>query len=235
MNFMNKPRIVLVLLIFVLCTPHLSRSQEHKSFIGYRMGPSFPQGKYYLNDLDQGSYANPGMNFSIEGAWFFKPFLGVGAEISENLHPIDVDNLAYDKVIADPSLESLNLQSEPYEVRTYMAGIYFRWPIYKEKIFIQAKGMGGMIWMRTPNQLHGARFFMGFEHSWWITSARDTKFTFLAGTGIEYYLFDRVGLILNVEYTQAKMEFTFYTGNDSYIKTHYVSYLNTALGISIYL
>ena len=226
---------VLVLLVLVLCTPFIVQSQEHSSFIGYRMGPSIPLGRYYMNDPEVGSYANPGMSFSLEGAWFFKPYLGVGAEISENLHPLDSYNLAYGKVIADPSLESLSLQSEPYEVRTYMAGLYFRWPIYKEKLFVQVKGLGGMIWMRAPDQLYAGTFFMGLKHSWCITSARDKKFGFLAGTGIEYYLFDRVGLILNAEYTKANMQFTYFTADDSYVKTHYVSYLNVVLGININL
>jgi len=233
--FNKLDKLVFVLLFLVFCYVSSTQAQEYRSFVGFRMGPSIPFGKYYLNDLDGGSFANLGVSFSLEGAWFFKSHLGVGAEISENLHPVDEYNLAWAKVVNDPSMESLNLQSEPYEVRTYMAGMYFRWPVSKEKLFVQLKGLGGLIWMRTPNQLHGATFFMGYEHSWWITSATDKKFGFLIGSGLEYYLFERVGLVLNAEYSYANMNFTYYTATDSYVKEHHVNYLNVVLGINVNL
>jgi hypothetical protein len=230
-------RITCFSVFFILLgNANLAFSQEHHSFIGYSMGPSFPVGKYYLNDLQNGSYANPGITFSLVGSWYFLPYLGIGAQISENIHPLDVANLTYDKVVADQFMEQLNLQSEPYEIRTYMAGINFKWPIWKEKIYILAKGMAGMIWMRTPDQLHGATFFMGIEHSYWITSARDKKFAFIAGTALEYSIFERAGLLLSAEYSGRKMEFTYYTSaTSSYEKIHQITYINVALGINLYL
>jgi hypothetical protein len=218
----------LVLFIFF----NLSAQEKH-SFISLQSGPSFPVGKFRLQELSGGSFAEAGLNVTLEGAWFFKSRLGIGANAGLCLHPVNVGALGYEKVLADPFMNDVYIRSDPYRSYFVFAGPYFRFPLV-DKLFFTAKALGGMIYSETPYQLYKAEYEMIGEKWFEITSSGDYEAGFLAGAGLRYDLNGCLGLALNSEFTWNKMDFDFMLPDGS-IRTDekVVSFINLSFGVLI--
>jgi hypothetical protein len=214
-----------------------SFSQEKSGFIGIQSGLSIPVGKYYEKKLDQpaGSFATTGFNVSIEGAWFFKPWLGVGGQFGMDFQPVDVGSLGWEKVIADEFLDSVYIRSDPFRNYTLYAGLYFEKPIVK-RLSVTAKALGGVMLSYTPYQLYKANFFMIGEKWYEITSAGDIEGSFLAGAGLKYSLKNCIGFTLNGEFTYNKCDYDFTTSTGN-IRTdeRVISFVNILLGVFVKL
>ena len=55
-------------------------AQQKPSFIGIQAGTSIPVGKFHGTELNEEGFAQAGFNASLEGAWFFKPWIGLGEQ-----------------------------------------------------------------------------------------------------------------------------------------------------------
>lgn len=216
--------------IMVLSCCTYAQQPGNPFFAGLSLGPSFPVGKYYLNDPDQGSYANPGVALSAQAGWNVNDHWGITVHFGEYLHPIDQEGVVYDKMAADPFIENLLLKSGPFEVRTYTLGLYYRTALYKT-LYISGKAMGGMLWARTPDQLYGASYFGGINYSYTITSAKDLAPSLFTGISLEYEVCYRVRMALESEFVYGNADFTFYTSTSSYESIHHITFINTVLSV----
>lgn len=210
-------------------------AQQKPSFIGIQAGPSFPVGKYQWKTLPEGSFTQTGFSASLEGAWFFRPWLGVGGSAGMHYHPIDVGALGYEKVLADPFLNDMYIRSDPYRSYTLYGGLFFQVPLV-QRLSVTAKALGGMIYTQSPYQLYKATYEMIGEKWYEITSARDYEGSFLAGIGLKYELKNCIGFSLNPEFTYNNMKFNFQT-LDGNIRTtkKVVSFVNLVAGVFLKL
>jgi hypothetical protein len=210
-------------------------AQQKTSFICIQAGPSFPVGKYQWKTLPEGSFTQTGFSASIEGAWFFMPWLGVGGSAGMHYHPVDVGTLGYEKVKADPFLNDMYIRSDPYRSYTLYAGTFFQFPLV-QRLSLTAKALGGMIYTQSPYQLYKATFEMIGEKWYEITSAGDYEGSFLAGAGLKYELKNCIGFSLNSEFTFNTMKFNFLLGDGSIrTDTKVVSFINLSAGVFLKL
>jgi hypothetical protein len=213
----------------------ISYCQERSAFIGLQAGPSIPVGKYHSKELPDGSFTTTGFSTSIEGAWFFLPWLGAGGQAGMSYHPVDVGSLGYEKVMEDPFLDDVYIRSDPYRNYTVYAGLYFDLPLV-QRLSFTSKALGGMLFSKTPYQLYKANYYLIGEKWYEVTSAGDYEFSFLAGAGLKYYLKNCIGFTLNSEFTYNQADFDFITSDGS-IRTdvRVISYLNVVAGVFIKL
>lgn len=208
-------------------------AQQKPSFIGLQAGPSFPVGKFYVKKLPDGSFAQTGFSTSLEGAWFFMPWLGVGGSAGMHLHPVDVRTLGYEKVVADPFMNDVYIRSDPYRSFTLYTGLFFQFPLI-QRLSLTAKALGGMMFAQSPYQLYKADYEMIGEKWFEITSASDFEWSFLAGAGLKYTLKNCIGFSLNTEFTYNTMDFDFELSDGS-IRTDkkVVGFVNVLLGVFV--
>jgi hypothetical protein len=221
--------------LFLLAIVRTAHSQERASFIGLQAGPSIPLGKYHEKELPDGSFTTTGFSTTLEGAWFFLPWLGVGGQAGVSGHPVDVRTLGYEKVQSDPFLDDVYIRSDPYMNYTLYAGAYFEVPLVKRLSFT-GKALGGMLLSKTPYQLYKAEYYLIGERWFEITSSGDYEASFLAGAGLKYLLKNCIGFTLNGEFTYNQADFDFET-SDGTIRTDVkvISYLNVNVGFIIVL
>jgi hypothetical protein len=218
--------------LFISITLALS-AQQKPSFIGIQTGPSFPVGKYHLKTLPEGSFAQTGFSASLEGAWFFLPWMGTGGLAGMHYHPVDVGTLGYEKVKNDPFMNDVYIRSDPYRSYTLYTGLFFQFPLI-QRLSFTAKALGGMIYTQSPYQLYKATYEEIGEHWFEITSAGDYAGSFLVGAGFRYELKNCIGFSLNSEFTYNNMKFDFVTSDGS-IRTDkkVVAFVNLVAGVFI--
>jgi hypothetical protein len=208
-------------------------AQQKPSFVSLQAGPSFPVAKFHGKELPDGSFALTGLSASVEGAWFFKSWLGVGASAGMNLHPVDVGYLGYEKIQDDPFIKDLTIRSDPYLSFSLYSGLFFQFPLV-ERLSVTAKMMGGIIYAQTPYQLYKVEYEMIGDVWNEITSAGDFEGSFLAGAGLRYDLNDCIGFSLQTDYTYNVMEFNFKLSNGTTRTDEMVmSFVNLKAGIVI--
>ena len=207
-------------------------AQDNPSFVSLMSGPSFPVGKFHNKELPDGGFAKLGVNASLEGAWFFKPWAGIGANTSFNLHPVDVGSLGYEKVNADPFMNDITIRSDPYLSLSVYAGLYFNVPLV-QRLSFTAKALGGIIYAQTPYQLNKADYFIIGKDWYEITSAGDIDGSFLAGAGLRYDLNGCIGFALNSDFTYNVMDFNFISALGTRTDKKVMSYVTVLAGLVV--
>lgn len=225
----------ILLIIIFAGVSILAHNQDNSGFAGIQAGPSIPVGGYSSKELPDGGFTTTGFSTSLEGAWFFMPWLGVGGQVGMNFHPVDVGALGYQKVLEDPFLDDVYIRSDPYRNYTFYTGLYFEWPLVNRLSFT-SKALGGILLSYTPYQLYKATYFMIGEKWYEITSAGDLEFSFLAGTGLKYSLKNCIAFTLNGEFTYNQADFDFIaSGGNVRTDEKVISYVNVLLGIVVEL
>ena len=223
-----------ILISYFILSGCIGLSQPASSFFSIRGGFSIPTGKYAGKDSEQASFTVTGFNTSIDGAWFFRPFLGIGGQAGFNLHPVDVSTLGWVKVQNDPFLQDVTIRSEPYQIITGAAGIYGAFSFWK-KFSLQGKLLGGWMWGKTPYQLYKPQYFLTGPDYFEITSAKDKSPMFLGGVGIQYNISSCVGLKAEGEYIASDLSFRFQTATGIRVDQKPVRLVNLTLGLIINL
>lgn len=211
-----------------------AQSQERSSYIELRGGLSVPVGKYGSADLNDGCFTLPGFTVGAEGAWYFKPYFGVGGQFGYNLHPVDVSLLGYEKVLDDPFLNDLAIRSDPYQIITSAVGLFSRWNFWK-KMSVQGKLLGGIMWAKTPYQLYKPEYYAVGPEYFEITSSKDSNFMGVAGLGLQYDLSPCIALKLDGEYQFSQMVFGFNTATGIRYDYRNIGFIVTSLGLIINL
>jgi len=226
-----RNRILFLLMIFLSLQ---SFAQHTNSFISLRSGVSIPLKPYNSHDLEKGSFTQPGLNVSIDGAWFFTTHFGVGGQVGLNLHPIDVSALARAKVDADPFLSDLTIRSDPFRVINAALGVYTQWNIIKS-FSVNAKLLGGILWANTAYQLYKPTYYAVGPDYFEITSSRDHRFFVEPGIGMEYKISSCFALKAEAELLSRTMQFGFNTLQGVRYDRRRVSFINTVIGFVILL
>lgn len=218
---------------FVVSMTLVLSAQTKSSYISLQTGPSFPVGKFKDKKLPDGGFTLTGFSTSLEGAWFFKPWLGAGGSAGIHFHPVDVGTLGYEKVLNDPFMNDVYIKSDPYRSYTFYAGFFFQVPLF-QRLSFTSKALGGMMFTQSPYQLYKAEYEMIGEKWFEITSAGDFEGSFLAGAGLKYELKNCIGFSLNSEFTYNAMDFDFELSDGS-IRTdkRVVAFVNLVGGIII--
>jgi len=227
----NKNRIIIAIFITFFIFRY-GLAQEKPSFAGLGAGFSIPYSKFRSTNLEDGSFALTGLSVNAEGAWFFKPRIGIGGNAGFNLNPVYVSALAWAKVQDDPFLEDLTIRSDPYLTVTAMVRFYTKIPVYKQ-IFVTGKLLGGLLYGKTPYQLYKPQYFLAGPSYYEITSAKDWKFSWQAGAGIQYELSPCIGLVIEAVIMYDQLSFNFKTASEIRTDVHTISIINTNFGIRI--
>ncbi len=228
----NTLRLFIILIVNCLSVG-IGWAQVTNSFAGIRFGAVLPMGQFASHEFGKGGYALLGKSFGGEAAWFINPKIGFGVDFSANQFVFASGYYAEDYKENDPSFNSVEILSEPYKLKTYMVGAYYKVAISR-KLYSTFKLMGGFMTARTPDQFYGVDAFMAGKITFWKTSAYDSKFTFLGGTSLEYRLDERVSLLLQADFTYAEMAFTYITGSSSYINYMQMPVFRLQPGINIH-
>jgi hypothetical protein len=203
--------------IFLICFSVLSlaiTAQDRPAFISLAAGPSFPVGGYKGTEkLTEDGFALTGFNINLEGAWYFLPWMGIGASSGLTINPVDAETLGNGYLESSEFLDKLVIRSDPYLSLAFYPGLFFRFPL-AEKISLTAKATAGLMYSRTPYQLFKAEYYLIGKNWFEVTSAGDYEFSFMAGAGVSYDLTDRIGLLLQGDFTYNEMDFTFLTSGD---------------------
>ena len=226
MNY-RKQILIIALLIFSL----VSIAQKN-SFFSVGSGVSIPAGKYGGIDYDASCFTSTGINLNLEGAWYFLPYLGVGAQVGYNLHPVDVRALGYARVQNDPFLQDVSTRSEAYQMITAGIGPYTSWKLWKELSF-HGKLLAGMIFGKTPYQVFEPTYFIVGPRYEVKTSAQDYGFILIPGIGFQYDVSHCVGLKIDSEFYYHEMIYGFNTGNGTRYDYRTTSFINVTLGLVI--
>ena len=226
-----RSKVIFLLMIFL----HLQSFAQHtNSFISLRSGVSIPLKPYNSHDLEKGSFTQPGINLSADGAWFFTKHYGIGGQAGLNLHPVDVSALSRAKVDADPFLSSLTIRSDPFRIINAALGIYTHWNIGKN-FSVNAKLLGGILWANTAYQLYKPTYFLTGPDYYEITTARDHKFIIEPGIGLEYKISSCFALKADVELLSRTMQFGFNTWEGVRYDRKRISFINAVIGFAIFL
>ena len=220
-----------LIIAFIVTLSFSAFSQEHPSFISLNAGPSIAVGSFHAKDLSGGSFAMTGLALSVQGAWFFREYLGVGGYAGLSMNPVDVQALGYEKVKDDPFLLDMTIRSDPYRMYGAYAG-FFGDHRLTDRLSVTAKLLGGLVFATTPYQLYKPEYFL-VETKWYeITSAGDYAFSLLAGAGIRYRVNPCISLLLQGDFTYHRMQFEFLRG-DGTTRTEdtKIALVNTAFGV----
>lgn len=224
----------IIILAFILNMGLNTMAGDGKSFLMLRSGLSVPVGKYGSNYVDGASYTTIGMSFGGEGAWFFKDYLGVGVDVNYTFHTVNVSALGGAMVASDPFLEDIYIRSEPYTMLSFTAGLYSSIDI-TQKISIQPKLTGGIMFGKTPFQLFEPTYFMLGPEYFKITSSRANGFVIKTGVSIKYSINDCIAVGINSDYSYSPLKFGFITSEGFEYRKKNISFFDFSLGLVIKL
>ncbi len=207
-------------------------AQEKESFAGISAGFAIPYGNFSAAVLPGGSFAITGLAVNAEGAWFLTPKFGIGASVGFHMNPIWTEAQEWVRIQSDPFLYYLSIRSEPFTTVTAMAGGYTKLPIWRNFSFT-GKLLGGLLYGRTPYQLHKSKYIFLGPSYYEITPAKDWKFSWQAGAGIQYDISPCVGLLLEGVIMYDKLSFDFRTADGIRTDIHTIALINTSLGVRI--
>lgn len=220
--------IILGVLFIALNTSVFAQSSGY--YLGINSGFSIPIGEYNNKNLDNGCFTQTGFTVGLEGAWYFKKHLGVGAQFSYALHPVDVGSLGYEKVISDPFLKDLTIRSDPYQIISSAMGLFYKWN-FKSKWSVYGKLMAGVMWAKTPYQLYKPEYFLMGPEYFEITSSRDSNIMGIIGGGIRIDLSPCIALSGGGEFQYSKMKFGFQTASTTRYDYRNIAFINASISL----
>lgn len=211
-----------------------SMAQQKNSFFSVGSGVSIPLGTYGGTDYDESCFTTTGINMNLEGAWYFLPYLGIGAQVGYNLHPVDVRALGYARLQNNPFLLDVTTRSEAYQMITGGIGPYASWNIWKE-LSLHGKVLAGMIFGKTPFQIFEPDYYLTGPTYEVKTSAKDYGFILIPGIGMQYNVSPCIGLKIDSEFYYREMVYGFNTASGLREDYRTTSFINVSLGLVIIL
>ncbi len=224
-----------LLILFFLSIISIGNSQESKSFFTLKGSYSIPVGDFAAYDLEKGCFTTEGISVGAEGAWYVYKNIGIGANFSYSLYSVDAIGIANKKIEDAILLNELYVRSDPYQIITTMAGVYYAVRV-KERFRIEPKLLAGVMFGKSPWQLYEQELYLLGESYYKITSSKARSFAFKAGVSIKYELSSCVALSLFADYSQSDLSYGFYSssGELSY-KDRETAYFDFGLGLVLLL
>jgi hypothetical protein len=205
-------------------------AQTKPHFVGITAGASLPLASYQAQTIEDGCFTTLGVNFCGEGAWFITKKLGFGVHLSWNQHPVNVSALGAARIQANPFLADTYIRSDPWIVKSAMAGAFFQ-QSFKKKFAFTANLLVGISEARTPYQVHEPQYFLVSVPYEIITESIDRSTTWMLGFGIRYELTPCYALVWENNFFSNPFAFIFET-SDGYRTDHKkITFLNSNIGI----
>ncbi len=205
-------------------------AQHNPLTFGLRAGISIPLGDFASNQLDGGSFTTTGLTASGELNYaVFKGF-GVLLQAGIQMHPIDVGALGYARVLDDPFLEDVYIRSEAFQVVHLVGGLSYHRTLLN-RFSANGKVFTGIIFAKTPYQLHKPRYFMVGPDYFEITSARDRSWAYGAGLGIAYRMNDCIRVGVESDFLYSKAAFGFLTADGLRTDWRKISFVSTVFSL----
>lgn len=208
----------------------VGKAQSKLHYIGFKAGVSIPLGAYQSQSIDDWCFTTPGYTVNGEGAWFFSKTFGIGVNLGWNQHPVDVEALGKARVLANPFLSDTYIRSDPYVIKTAMAGIFYLSPINKQ-FSITANVLGGIAEARTPYQVHEPAYFMVNVPYEIITESIDRAPCWMIELGVRYNITPCYALVWENSFFSNPFAFTFNTANGYRTDNKQIAFLNSSFGI----
>jgi len=228
---MNYHRHLLIVLFLIVSSVSIA---QKNSFFSVGSGVSIPVGIYGGTNYDESCFTTAGINLNVEGAWYFLPYLGLGAQVGFNLHPVDVGALGYARVQNDPFLQDVTTRSEAYQMITAGIGPYTSWRLWKDLSF-HGKLLAGMIFGKTPYQVFEPTYFVVGPRYEVKTSAQDYGFILIPGIGFQYDVSPCIGLKIDSEFYYHEMIYGFNTGSSTRYDYRTTSFINVSFDLVVIL
>jgi hypothetical protein len=225
-----KNRFTLFFLVYISIVHLAVNAQTKPHFIGFNAGISIPVGAYQSQNIETGSFTTPGFSFGGDGAWFITKTVGVGIHLAWNQHPVDVGALGEARVESNPFLADTYIRSDPYVIKTAMAGVFYQKTIYKQ-FSITANVLGGLSEARTPYQVHEPEYFMVNIPYEIITESIDRAPSWMIGFGLRYNITPCYALVWENNFFSNPFAFTFKTSNGYKTDNKQIAFLNTTFGV----
>ncbi|MDR2084686.1 MAG: hypothetical protein LBP67_06800 [Bacteroidales bacterium] len=267
---MIKRTIIVVILLFSL-SPLFSQDilayfrGNAQSFISLNVGCAFPAGRYshktiYGNynypyqpnepklpltgnsEYKVAGFANPGVNISINGAWFFIKFLGIGirGSVSQNFLAVNKLNQAFNDAynVSENAVYNFNFSTNDYYLTAYSCpAIFFSIPIVNNVYFSMEAGFGPF-YSKYP-EFTCEYTVNDISYKEVTQSASDWNFSYYLAIGAKFRSEGRFGLNVELNYSEFSQEYTITTtrGMSSFSNTVPVFYknLNLAVGLVVFL
>jgi hypothetical protein len=228
-----KQKVILnCIFLLAIIVPGL-RAQDNRFFVGLESGLTIPMGQFARTDYSDGGYALTGFNVSANGGWQIRPNLAITATFSQQFYRFYKNAYLVDFVNNDAFVSHIEMKTDMYEVRTYMAGIAYCHH-FSKKLSVSGKVMGGLLWTQTPDQFFGADYYIIGSLYFRRTPAQSTSPAGLAGIDLAYKLFDHVEFRGTADFSYSKASFTFVKNDGtSYMKNYSMPLVTAGAGLNI--
>ena len=177
---------------------------------------------------DDSDYVETGINLGLSFNYRLNAHLGLLASLSRFVLPVDEAGLSYE-IFRSPSS---GLDSDPWIINSYLAGLDIILPIYRSDFHFRI--LGGMASTRLPAM-------EGIMNSFRREESKDLAAAWSVGSGIRYQCFDKVTLSLCIDMfnTRPYLEDVWTYGSGSSGSQEYspkvvVVHVSAALGFRIF-
>ncbi|KAF0195371.1 MAG: hypothetical protein FD166_2947 [Bacteroidetes bacterium] len=224
---------ILMIAVMLACTT-LLYGQPKRVLLTIQSGISVPLFDFASTELGKGCFTLPGFTGSLETQLVInEKWYGV-VQGGIQLNPVDVGLLGYEKMQADPFLQSMYIRSDPFRVIHLMAG-----PGYLRHLgeFFTLEGQltAGVFFSSTPYQLHKTEYFLTGPPFYEITASKDVSFAYGAGIRLVYDLTPCYQLGISSQYLQSRASYNFTTGSGIRTDIRNISLWNTSLALIVKL
>jgi len=229
-------------ILYMFALSVANAQNQAKSFLSISSGISNPIGNFAASDIENATsgFAMPGSNFSLDGAWYFHPNIGIGGVYSTSVYQLNTNELAQ-RYLESFDCDSALAKAAPYHTINFLVGPYFSLPL--GNFTIDLRILGGITTTLSPdiigtaiNQRTGPN--EGSISTFVQTSSSAIAFGFQAGLGLRYSITKHLLVSLRYDYFTSKPNLTFdnigRTNVSGVVLTSYnqaVSGLNGTFGI----
>jgi hypothetical protein len=205
---------------FTLCIASVSAyAQKGTTILEFDGGLSLPLGNFGATSTarslmstngtigDNHGYANSGGFFSVDGAWFFSKYLGIGGMFkygSYSLKGVDSLSQGYEESF---DVDTTRTYTTSYKMWSVMPGLYLSIPLAKKFAF-DARALVGIASASTP------QIYVNIEDGG-VTdppaiqySASKVAFAADLGAGLRYSIYHGLSINVKVDYFYTKPDFT---------------------------
>jgi len=205
---------------FALCFASVSAfAQKDAIILEFDGGVSMPLGNFSKTSTasslmstngtigDDHGYANTGGFFSVDGAWFFSKYFGIGGMFkygSYSLKGVDSLSQGYEESF---DVDTTRTYTTSYKIWSIMPGLYFNLPLAKKFAF-DARALVGIADASTP------QIYVNIEDGG-VTdppaiqySASKVAFAADLGLGLRYYIYRGLSINVKADYFYTKPDFT---------------------------
>lgn len=181
--------------------------------IGVLGGVALPLGDYQNYNSQALGQASTGIVTGLELRYGLHQNLGLTANLSHYLNPIDANRFAQSIWNEHKTAASVKITGTPYQVSNLSIGIRPQAELMTNKLVIFGTVSAGLALVRTPTLTQELALSSPLHQS--INGASSTTFSIQGQAGVQFYVSSKLGLSLFGEYWAAKPTFDFIRSDQS--------------------